>query len=457
MKKMKRKKFLTAIVWTAAMAAHAQNPIIQTCFTPDPAPFVHGDTVYLFTDHDEDDAQYFKMKDWLLFSTTDMVNWTFRGVPLSTETFKWAKQGDNAWASQAVERDGKWYWYVAAEDTTVHLHGVGVAVADRPEGPYRDAIGKPLVPGGWGYIDPSVFVDDDGQAYLFWGNNGLWYAKLGRDMVSLASDIIQVNIEDTTAFGPKVMKHDYALNKKVPKGGFEEAPWVYKKNGIYYMEYAAGGVPEHWAYSTAENIAGPWTYRGRIMDEAIGSFTIHGGSIEFKGRHFMFYHDGRLPNGGGFRRSTCVEEFTRGADGSIPHIDFTKGNIYVPVRNLNPFTRVEAETMADSYGLKTDRQAGRDHWLTRIYNGSWQRLRAVDFGTGAAKVTARVCGKAGGTIEMIVDGKTIAVLDVDKNAGWHTVSAPVEGVEGVHDLMILYRGGDEELFDFDWWKMTPYL
>lgn len=360
MKKMKRKKFLTAIVWTTAMAAHAQNPIIQTCFTPDPAPFVHGDTVYLFTDHDEDDAQYFKMKDWLLFSTTDMVNWTFRGVPLSTETFKWAKQGDNAWASQAVERDGKWYWYVAAEDTTVHLHGVGVAVADRPEGPYRDAIGKPLVPGGWGYIDPSVFVDDDGQAYLFWGNNGLWYAKLGRDMVSLASDIIQVNIEDTTAFGPKVMKHDYALNKKVPKGGFEEAPWVYKKNGIYYMEYAAGGVPEHWAYSTAENIAGPWTYRGRIMDEAIGSFTIHGGSIEFKGRHFMFYHDGRLPNGGGFRRSTCVEEFTRGADGSIPHIDFTKGNIYVPVRNLNPFARVEAETMADSYGLKTDRQAGRD-------------------------------------------------------------------------------------------------
>ena len=193
------------------------------------------------------------------------------------------------------------------------------------------------------------------------------------------------------------------------------------------------------------------------MDEAIGSFTIHGGSIEFKGRHFMFYHDGRLPNGGGFRRSTCVEEFTRGADGSIPHIDFTKGNIYVPVCNLNPFTRVEAETMADSYGLKTDRQAGRDHWLTRIYNGSWQRLRAVDFGTGAAKVTARVRGKAGGTIEMIVDGKTIAVLDVDKNAGWHMVSAPVEGVKGVHDLMILYRGGDEELFDFDWWKMIPYL
>lgn len=451
--KTKKKNVLMAWACFVGMPAFAQNPIIPTCFTPDPAPFVCGDTVYLFTDHDEDDAQYFKMKDWLLFSTADMVNWTFRGVPLSTGTFKWAKQGDNAWASQAVKRDGKWYWYVAAEDTVKHLHGIGVAVADRPEGPYRDAIGRPLVPGDWGFIDPSVFIDDDGQAYLFWGNNGLWYAKLGRDMVSLASEIIKVDTEDTTAFGPKVMKHDWQLNKKIPKTGFEEAPWVYKRDGVYYMEYAAGGVPEHWAYSTAKDIAGPWTYRGRIMDEAPASFTIHGGSIEFKGRHFMFYHDGRLPNGDGFRRSTSVEEFTRGADGSIPHIPFTKDGVRVPVRNLNPYMKVEAETMATGYGLKTDRSSGPEHWLTRIFNGSWQRVRAVDFASGASRVVARVRGKSGGTVEMVVNGKTIATLTVEGGKDWHTVSAPVESVAGVHDLMILYRGGDEELFEFDWWKM----
>lgn len=256
---MKRKTTITLAVGilSSLFRLSGQNPIIQTCYTPDPAPYVHGDTVYLFTDHDEDDAQYFKMKDWLLFSTTDMVNWTFRGVPLSTATFKWAKQGDNAWASQAIERDGKWYWYVAAEDTTKHLHGIGVAVADRPEGPYKDAIGKPLVPGGFGYIDPSVFIDDDGQAYLFWGNNGLWYAKLGRDMVSLESEIIKVNTDDESAFGPKVLKHDWQLNKKIMKTGYEEGPWVYKRGDTYYIEYAAGGVPEHMAYSTAKSIAGP--------------------------------------------------------------------------------------------------------------------------------------------------------------------------------------------------------
>ena len=445
---------LTAGLISSMFSLYGQNPIIQTCYTPDPAPYVHGDTLYLFTDHDEDDAQYFKMKDWLLFTTTDMVNWTFRGVPMSTATFKWAKQGDNAWAAQAIERDGKWYWYVAAEDTTKHLHGIGVGVADRPEGPYKDAIGKPLVPGDFGFIDPSVFIDDDGQAYLFWGNNGLWYAKLGRDMISLESEIMKVDTDSESAFGPHVLKHDWQLNKDIMKTGYEEGPWVYKRGDTYYIEYAAGGVPEHMAYSTAKSINGPWTYRGRVMDEAHGSFTIHGGSVEFKGRNFMFYHNGALPNGGGFRRSSCVEEFTFNADGSIPHIPFTKEGVKKPVMNLNPYERVEAETMANSYGLKTDRQAGKDHWLTRIYNGSWQTLRSVDFGNGANSITVCVRGKSGGTMEFRVGDKVIATINVSSNKEWHNISASVEKINGVHDLTILYRGDDEELFEFDWWKMN---
>ena len=327
----------------------AQNPIVQTWFTPDPAPMVHNDTVYLFTDHDEDDAQYFKMKDWQLYSTTDMVNWTYRGTPISTETFQWAMQGDNAWASQAIERDGKWYWYICANDTIKKLHGIGVAVADRPEGPYSDPLKKPLVPGAFGYIDPSVFIDDDGQAYLFWGNNGLWYAKLNKDMISLGSEVIPVKeLNDSIAFGPLVMKRDYQLNKRMLKTNYEEGPWVFKRNGLYYMVYAAGGVPEHMAYSTAKSIHGPWKYQGRIMNEAANSFTIHGGSIEYHNRHFMFYHNGALPNGGGFRRSTCIEEFKFGEDGKIPFIPFTKEGVRTPVRNLNPYQRVEAETMAVS-------------------------------------------------------------------------------------------------------------
>lgn len=434
----------------------AQNPVIHTMFTPDPAPYVHGDTVYLFTDHDEDDAQYFKMKDWLLYSTTDMVNWTYRGAPVSTATFKWAKQGDNAWASQAIERNGKWYWYICAEDTAVGLHGIGVAVADRPEGPYRDAIGKPLVPGNWGYIDPSVFIDDDGQGYLFWGNNGLWYAKLNEDMISLGSEVMPVEgLDNPEAFGPMVMKMDYQENRRKMKTGYEEGPWVTKRNGLYYLAYAAGGVPEHMAYSTSDNINGPWKYEGRIMDEAEGSFTIHGGNIEFKGRNFMFYHNGRGVNGGGFRRSTAVEEFEFAEDGKIPFIPFTKDGVVMPIGHIDPYRRVEAETMAESYGLKTDRMAGSEHYVTSIHNGDWMRMRAVDFGERLqTRIKAAVLNSKDkdAVIEFTVDrlgNKPFAVVQVDNDG--IVEAAVANSVSGVHDVYMLFRGGDGELFDFDWW------
>lgn len=449
-------------IFALSMAAfcQAQNPVIQTSFTPDPAPMVHGDTVYLFVDHDEDDAQYFKMKEWQLYSTTDMVNWTYRGTPMSTATFQWAKQGDNAWASQAIERNGKWYWYICAEDTVKHLHGIGVGVADRPKGPYKDVLGKPLVPGDWGYIDPSVFIDDDGQAYLFWGNNGLWYARLNEDMISLASEIIRVETNDSTAFGPLVMKFDYQVNKRILKTNYEEGPWVFKRNGLYYMVYAAGGVPEHMAYSTSTSIEGPWKYQGRIMGEAENSFTIHGGSIEFKGRNFMFYHNGILPNGGGFRRSTCVEEFQWTEDGKIPFIPFTREGVRTPVRNLDPYQRVEAETMAFSYGLKTDRKAGNEHHITSLHNGDWLKVRSVDFGQkGATSFLASVAGLAeGGSIEIRVDalgGEIAGELKVKPTSGseqWQEQSTEIKPVKGVHDIYLLFKGNDGELFNVDYWK-----
>ena len=470
----------------------AQNPIISTWCTPDPAPYVHGDTVYLFADLDKDTATYFRMPAWQLYSSTDMVNWTFRGRPLSTATFRWARQGDNAWASQAVERGGKWYWYVACEDTTNHLHGIGVAVADHPDGPYHDAIGKPLVPGGWGYIDPTVFVDKDGSAWLFWGNNGLWYARLGNDMVSIIGDITPVDISDSTAFGPQVLKYDYGLGKKTMKGNYEEAPWVYRRGNLYYLEYAAGGVPEHWAYSTAHSIHGPWTYRGRVMNEAPRSFTIHGGAITVGGRSFMFYHNGLLPWGSGFRRSTAVEEFRYGRDGSLPFIPFTNHGVVRPLRHLNPYAGVEAETMSacsnssmtvlhgkqngtgETVRIKTDTLptwnadgTRNAHYITGMTDGSWTKLRSVDMAEGARRAMFRVRNvRPGCVIEMHVDsldGRLLckAVLP-SVGHGWRTVKAScLNSITGIHDVYLVYRGAasrytnrrDGNLgFDFDEWQ-----
>lgn len=308
--------------------ASAQNPIIKDHYTPDPAPYVHGDKVYLFTDHDEDKPNdYFHMKEWLLYETEDMVNWKSHGVIFDLTIFKWAKQGDDAWAGQLIERNGKWYAYVTATDTARHIQGIGVAMADKPEGPYTDPIGKPLVPGNWGFIDPTVFIDDDGQAYLFWGNNALWYAKLNENMISLGSEITEVNTKDENAFGPQKRKFDWQVRDTIWKTNYEEGPWVFKRKGLYYLMYAAGGVPEHMAYSTSESINGPWKYRGRILGEADNSFTIHGGIINFKGHDYIFYHNGKLnldsTKGGGFNRSACMEEFHYNSDGTIPFIKFT--------------------------------------------------------------------------------------------------------------------------------------
>ena len=137
---------MTGMVIATNLSATAQNkqtinlPIIQTKYTADPAPYVHGDTVYLYTTHDEDDAEGFKMKDWLLYTSTDMVNWQDHGAVASLRDFKWYKGDNGAWAEQVIERNGKWYMYCP-----IHGNGIGVLVADSPFGPFKDPIGKPLV------------------------------------------------------------------------------------------------------------------------------------------------------------------------------------------------------------------------------------------------------------------------------------------------------------------------
>src|SRR3954468_4854594 len=159
-------------------ACRAENPIVQTVYTADPAPVVINNTLYVFTGHDEG-GRFFTMHDWCCLSTTDMVNWTDHGTPLSTRDFTWVK--DDAWAGQVIQRNGKFYYYVPMTPQRGDKM-IGVAVSDKPEGPYKDALGKPLIGTGNGNIDPTVFIDK-GQAYLYWGNPALKYVKLNEDMI----------------------------------------------------------------------------------------------------------------------------------------------------------------------------------------------------------------------------------------------------------------------------------
>ena len=435
-------------------AVMAQNPIICDRYTPDPAPYVHGDTLYLFVDHDENKTvnNYFTMKDWLLYSTVDMVNWTYRGTPLTSATFSaWAKQDNDCWASQCIERNGKWYWYVTATIKGQAYPGIGVAVANSPAGPYHDPIKKPLVQ-GWFKIDPTVMIDDDGQAYLFYGNNMLWYTKLNKSMTSISGGEKEVKTKDETAFGPYKGYNDDGT----PKTNFEEASWIYKKNGKYYLEYAAGGVPEHWAYSTADKITGPWTYQGKVMGLADNSFTIHGGSVEFKGHHYLFYHNGKLSGGGGYKRSTCVEEFTPNEDGSLPFITATTKGV-APLQTLNPYELQEAETINQCQGVLCEGDY-TGCYVTNIGSSDYIRVRNVDFGeAGAKSLMARVRSNGKGTLIVRTGSKTGAVkgrLAIESTNGeWTELTCDLTtAITGVQNLFYTFSGTGASLFDFDNWQ-----
>ena len=456
---MIKKSIVIAAVMLLAKSAGAQNPFVQTWCTSDPAPMVHNGTMYVYTGHDEDGADFFWMQEWRVYSTQDMVNWQDHGSPLALESFSWAD--DRAWASQTIERDGKFYWYICAHSKISNGMAIGVAVADSPTGPFRDALGKPLFENGsWDHIDPTVMIDDDEQAWLMWGNPQVYYLKLNRDMISYEGEVGKLPMTEE-AFGGPMMK-EREKGKKY-KDSYVEGPWLTKRNGVYQLLYAAGGVPEHISYSTAPSPLGPWRYAGEIMPLCdTNSFTNHCGVADFKGHSYFFYHTGKLPQGGGFGRSVAVEEFKYNEDGSFPTIMPTDEGVK-PVAEFNPYRKVEAETMAFSKGVKTEQNDEIGVYVSDIHNGDYIKLQNVCFCNKLPRTfTARVAsGLRGGQIEVRVDslkGQLLCKLEVPATGGWEkwqTLTADfTELVKGRHDLYLVFTGRKgPKLFNFDWWEM----
>lgn len=435
--------------------SRADNPAVQTCYTADPAPFEYEGRVYMLLGHDSDDAgESYKMPDWKCYSSADMVNWTDHGVVLDPKSLSWATTKD-ANASQIIERDGRFYFYIST--TASDGVAVGVGVSESPIGPFTDPLGKPLISGsqmtgcgathGWRGLDPTVFIDDDGQAYLYWGNNVLYWVKLNEDMISTSGSITCI-AQDDAMFGP-----DY-----------EEGPWFYKRNDIYYLLYPSR-IPESIHYAMSSGPTGPWEYGGQIMPVQQGdgsSSTIHPGMLDFGGKSFFYYHNGALPGGGSYKRSVCIEEFTYKADGGIPAIPPTKGGVLKGVANLDPYDTVQAETICWESGIKTAPCTEGGIMVESISNGDYIKVEGVDFSDGAEKFEARVAsGASGGKIELRFDGENgtlVGTCDVQGTGGWDkwtTVACSVSEASGVHDLYLKFTGGSGVLFNFNWWQFTP--
>jgi len=442
MKKILSTLFISGI---AAVSAFAQDPIISTKYTADPAPYVHGDTIYLYVTHDEDDAEGFKMFDWLLYTSTDMVNWQDHGAVASLDDFKYYDGKNGAWAEQVIERNGKWYMYCP-----IHGHGIGVLVSDSPYGPFVDPIGKPLVwnPDNWYDIDPTILIDDDNKAYMYWGNPNLFGVRLNDDMISTRGYVTQY---------PKIK--DY-----------QEGPWVFTRKDDagkkhYYMAFASTCCPEGIGYAMSDSPTGPWEYKGHIMDHTPRTRGNHPGIIEYKGKWYGFGLNYDLKNitikEHKERRSVSAFPMTFNADGTIVESPYFKDVKVEQIENFNPYRRVEAETMAWGFGLKTTKRAIEDIYVTDVDNGEYIQLKGVDFGAAASHTyTVSAASTVGGTIEIHIDsatGKKIGAVAIKSTGGeenFKEFTTKVSSVSGVHDLYFVFKGAKgKKLFNLDWWQM----
>lgn len=435
-----------ALVCASRLAA--DYPVASHRYLADPTSLVTKDRVYVYCSNDDESPVEgsYNIPNVICVSSSDMKNWTDHGsVFRAEEATKWAKK---TWAPGAIERDGKFFLYFGNGGANI-----GVVTAPTPIGPFTDPLGKPLLTHGtpgvqpaknmW-LFDPSVFVDDDGQAYLYFGGNGddnVRVVKLKHDMVTLDGEVMKMSAPN-----------------------FFEAAWVHKFKGTYYFSYST--TPKagmRFDYMTSSSPTGGFTYRGIVSDQPpINNNNHHAANFEFKGHWYHVYHnrivakEAGIPTG--FRRNLALEEFTHGEDGAIKKVVFTTKGV-AQVGHLNPRVRTEAETFRSQKGVETEVCAAGGMNLAQLDAGDWVLVSGVDFGKGVKRFQASVASaSAGGNIEIRVGGPegrlvcTCAVPATGGGQSWKTVSYPVSELSGVQDLCLRFTGGDGQLFNVDFWQ-----
>lgn len=288
-------------------AEKIMNPIIQHKYTADPTVLVHDGSVYLYTGHDDppQGVDDYVMNDWLCFSSHDMRSWKEHPSPLKAVDFTWAS-GD-AFASKIINYRDRFYWFVSVTHAEKQGKAIGLAVSDTPAGPFKDALGKALVThdmlpeakSDLANLDPSVLIDDDGTAYLFWGNGLCYFARLNDALAEIDGSISVIILPE-----------------------FSEGAHIHKRNGWYYLSYGYG-MPEKVAYAMSRSIEGPWMFRGILNELAGNCETNRPAIITFGDNDYFFYHNGGLDGGGSHRRSVCVDRLYYNPDGTMQRVIIT--------------------------------------------------------------------------------------------------------------------------------------
>jgi hypothetical protein len=377
---------------------------------------------------------WFVMEDYHVFSSENLTDWKDHGVIVTQTGVEWTNPTSYAmWAPDCVFKDGKYYFYFPATAKSGGMK-IGVAVADKPYGPFKPEIS--YIEGVSG-IDPVVLIDKDGSAYLYYSLNKIFVAKLKPNMREIEGE-------------PKVIDN-------LPTKGLLEGPFVFERKGIYYLTYPhVENKIERLEYATSTSPMGPFRQAGVILDESeSGCWTVHHSLIDWKGQWYLFYHDRDLSPAFDKNRSARADKLFFNPDGTIRKVIPTlRGVGLVDAKSqiqIDRYSAKSSEGVAISFLDDANTHAG---WKTTFSAAnSWVRFNEVDFGRGAQKsIEVRARAPAGSTLEIRVeklDGPVVARVEVGKGTDWKTATVAAKNVpRGVHDLFITHASG--ETVEVDW-------
>lgn len=420
------------------ICAVAQNPIIRDQFSADPTARVFNGKVYLYPSHDiiaptdkNLRKDWFCMEDYHVFSSENLTDWTDHGVIVTQTKVPWLTRINyDMWAPDCVYKNGKYYFYFPVGGR------IGVATADKPEGPFT--VLEQAVPGVRG-IDPCVLIDKDGQSYIFTSAGRIMVAKLKENMVEIEGEVQTI--------------------ANLPTKGLIEGPFAMELNGKYYLTYPhVEKNIERLEYAMADSPMGPYHQVGVIMDESpSGCWTNHHSIVNYKGQWYLFYHDRDYSPNFDKNRAVRADSLFFNTDGTIQKVNFSHRGIGVSdaTRNieLDRYSQISQAGASIAFIDTTNTFKG---WKA-VFDGpgSWFQYNTVDFGKKKLKnVEVNASSLAGGTLQIRLDkadGPVVAEVKVPKGQTLSPVNSKVSKLKpGVHNLIVTSK--DAGPVEVDWLK-----